>query len=166
MPSDTIYGLSCRALDEQAVSRIYELKKRDFKKPNIVLIAHLGQLADLRVDEKQAELVEEYWPGPLSLEFKAPDAPGWLHRGTKAFAIRMPASEELRELILEVGPIISTSANIQGENPAKSAQEAMAYFGEGLDFIVDVGIISNPPSTLVVERDGKLVVEREGAIKI
>lgn len=166
MPSDTIYGLSCRALNEKAVSRIYELKNRDFNKPNIVLIADLDQLEDLHVDKLQAGLVNKYWPGPLSLEFKAPNAPRWLHRGSGAFAIRLPGNKELRNLISKVGPIVSTSANKQGMMPAKSAAEATSYFGEELDFIVDIGTVDNPPSTLVVERNGKLIVEREGAIKI
>jgi L-threonylcarbamoyladenylate synthase len=166
MPSDTIYGLSCKAMDEEAVSRIYELKKRDVNKPSIVLIADLEQLTELSVDKAQAELVKKYWPGPLSLEFSAPDSFLWLHRGTNAFAIRMPGNEELRNLISKVGPIVSTSANIQGTEPAKSVEEAKKYFGNKVDFYIDVGVINNPPSTLVVARSGKLVVEREGAIKI
>jgi L-threonylcarbamoyladenylate synthase len=166
MPSDTIYGLSCRALDQEAVGRIYELKNRDFDKPNIVLIANLDQLDELNVDKRQAELIKQYWPCPLSLIFNGSNIPDWLGRGTNTLAIRMPAHEGLRSLIAKVGPIVSTSANKQGMEPAKSVAEAVEYFGDALDFYIDAGTINNPPSTLVAIRNGKLVIEREGAIKI
>lgn len=166
MPSDTIYGLSCRALDEKAVERLHMLKKRDLDKPFIVLISDISQLNGLNVDPAQAGPIKDYWPGKISLEFSAPKAPNWLHRGTNKFAIRLPDNPELRALIQQAGPIISTSANIQGARPASSVAEAWRYFGEELDFYVDAGEIKTEPSTIVKIRDGKLVVAREGAVKL
>src|SRR6185437_14196898 len=75
MPSDTIYGLSCRALDEPAVERIYRLKHRDSDKPLIVLIANISQLQQLRIDQIQAQPAKKYWPGGLTIICQAPKAP-------------------------------------------------------------------------------------------
>jgi L-threonylcarbamoyladenylate synthase len=166
LPTDTIYGLSARALDQTAVERIHKLKRRDSSKPLIVLISDLKMLDLLSISANQAEPVKDYWPGPLSLEFQAPHAPAWLHRGIKHFAIRMPDYPELLKLIDNVGPIVSSSANLQGEQPVKAVKEAKDLFGDRLDFYVDAGELDNPPSTLAVIDDGKLVVVRPGALKL
>ncbi|MEK7561814.1 MAG: L-threonylcarbamoyladenylate synthase [Patescibacteria group bacterium] len=166
MPSDTIYGLSCRALDKTAVERVHKLKSRNSDKPCVVLISDIRQLSDLKVDQSQADTVADYWPGKISLEFDARRAPAWLHRGTGHFAIRLPDYLLLRELIRQVGPILSTSANPKGTKPANSVAAAWTYFGEGLDFYIDAGKINTEPSTIVVIKDGKLEVDRLGAVKI
>lgn len=166
MPSDTIYGLSCRALDERAVERVHKLKKRDPGKPLIVLISDIAQLNDLGINPNQAEPIKNYWPGKISMEFSAPESPAWLHRGTKKFAIRMPANKELDELIKKTGPIISTSANVQSGKLASSLAEAKRCFGDRLDFYIDAGTIRSKPSTIVVVKNGKLAVDRQGAVKI
>lgn len=166
LPSDTIYGLSARALDRGAVERIHALKDRSPGKPMIVLISDIKMLDLLSISADQAGLAKDYWPGPLSLEFQAPDAPAWLHRGLKHFAIRLPDYPELRQLIDKVGPLVSTSANIEGQEPVSSVAEARRVFGDKLDFLVDAGQLDNPPSTLAVVEDGRLKVVRQGAVKI
>lgn len=167
MPSDTIYGLSCRALDEHAVQNLRDLKSRTESKPLIVLISSLDQLKDLGMLSAGLDVMDKYWPGPVSLEWNASTSPAWLHPGRDTFAIRMPAKKELLDLIEKVGPIVSTSANPEGSDPAKSLSEARAYFGASLDFYVDVGIIQNPlSSTLVRLLNGRFEVLRQGAVKI
>lgn len=166
LPSDTIYGISARALDRQAVERIHKLKGREGHKPLIVLISDIEQLVMLGLNHKHADHVKKYWPGALSIEFDAKNAPGWLHRGGFHFAVRMPDFSELRELIRKVGPIVSTSANLQGQPPAQSVAEAKKYFNELLDFYVDAGGLSGQPSTLVQIVEDKLQVVRQGAVTI
>jgi L-threonylcarbamoyladenylate synthase len=166
IPTDTIYGLSARALDEAAVERIHTIKGRDAGKPLIVLISDIKMLDLLSISAGQARIIERYWPGRLSFEFQAPDAPAWLHRGQNHFAIRLPDYEDLRNLIRKAGPIVSTSANKQGGEPARSIQEAQALFGDKLDFYVDAGRLDNPPSTLAEFKNGQLRVVRQGAVKI
>ncbi|HET9721591.1 MAG TPA: L-threonylcarbamoyladenylate synthase [Candidatus Saccharimonadales bacterium] len=166
LPSDTIYGLSCRALDKAAVERIHKLKGRDSNKPLIVLIADTKMLDLLSISGNQAKQVEPYWPGAISLEFQAPSSPHWLHRGFKHFAIRVPDYPELRDLIRQVGPIVSTSANLQGQQPVASVAAAQEFFGDKLDFYVDVGELDNPPSTLAILENGRLKTVRQGAVKI
>jgi L-threonylcarbamoyladenylate synthase len=166
MPSDTIYGLSCRALDEKAVERIYNLKGRDSKKPVIVLISNLQMLDLLSIDRKQTELVKKYWPGPLSVVFDAPNAPVWLTRGSDTLAIRWPADNQLCKLIDEAGPIVSTSANPEGQAPAANIEQAKEYFGDEVDFYVDTGELKSQPSTIAKIEDGELRIIRPGAASI
>jgi len=166
MPADTVYGLSCSAFDESAVDRIYRIKYRFEGKPFIILISDIDQLKLLKIDPKEAEPIKQYWPGGLTYICNAPKTPEWLQRGTKTLAVRLPDHRDLRSLIKQVGPIVSTSANLYARKPATSLAEAVKYFGENLDFYVDVGKIDGLPSTIVKLRSGKLEVLRKGAVKI
>jgi L-threonylcarbamoyladenylate synthase len=166
MPSDTVYGLSCRALNRPAVERIYEIKGRDWGKPFIILISSLEMLDLLSIDREEVKPAEKYWPGPLTIICSAPAAPAWLHRGTQTLAVRIPNQPELLKLIDQTGPLVSTSANQQGHTTAASAAEAKEIFGETLDFYVDQGRLSNKSSTIVKLEQGKLKVLRQGATKL
>jgi L-threonylcarbamoyladenylate synthase len=166
MPSDTIYGLSCSALNEEAVQRLRKLKGRGDSKRMIVLVSDISQFNSLNVDAKQTQAIKRYWPGHLTLICKAPDAPLWLNRGEGEFGIRQPGSKTLRNLIAQTGPLISTSANLEGGSAAQSQKEAHQIFGEKLDFYVDAGKIAGPPSTVVEEISGKLKIIRQGAVII
>ncbi len=167
MPSDTIYGLSAPALDKKAVERLYELKKRDKNKPLVILIADTTQLADLGIDTLEAVPALRYWPGKLTIITEANDAPKWLHRGTDSLGVRQPANEELRRLIAEVGPIVSTSANLQAGQPASSVRQAKKDFGDKLDFYVNTGRLRGKPSTIIKENGYRgLEVIRQGAVKV
>jgi L-threonylcarbamoyladenylate synthase len=165
LPTDTIYGLSARALDKTSVAKLHKLKDRSSHKPFIILVSDLKMLDLLSISLDQVKLVEKYWPGALSVIFTS-DAPDFLTRGTGSLAVRMPDQPDLSRLIDKVGPIVSTSANLEGEMPVRNIAEARKVFGNKLDFYVDAGELDNPPSTLAVMQDGKLEVIRQGAVKI
>lgn len=167
MPTDTIYGLSARALDEQAVEKVHHIKKRDRGKPLIVLISSLAQLDELGAEKPPAQLAAKYWPGPLSLILNASHTPWYLHRGTHTLAVRMPNYAPLLSLIGHTGPLVSTSANEQNDPPINSVAEARGQFADLLDFYVDVGDLSgHQPSTLAAYKDSKLEIIRHGAVII
>jgi L-threonylcarbamoyladenylate synthase len=166
LPSDTIYGLSAIALNENAVKKVHRLKDRSGHKPFIVLISDTPQLEVLGIESTQAKIVKNYWPGALSVIFASKTIPSWLQLGSRSLAIRMPANQKLCDLIAKTGPIISTSANLEGEKPANSAKEAQEVFGEQLDFYVDIGKLEGEPSTLVAIENEKLKVVRQGSLKI
>jgi L-threonylcarbamoyladenylate synthase len=166
VPTDTIYGLSARALDERAVEKVHQLKKRDSHKPLIALISDIKMLDLLSISANQAKLAEKYWPGQLSVILSALTTPLWLQLGTKTLAVRWPKHQDLISLIDKIGPIVSTSANLQGDPPVNSVAEAKQVFNNQLDFYVDVGELNNQPSTLAIIKNGKLEVVRQGAVKI
>lgn len=168
MPSDTVYGLSARALDEQAVERLHVIKLRDAGKPFIILISDVNQLVDLGVDASAGgEITSKYWPGALTIILPAPRTPTWLTKGLHTLAVRLPGKPELVELIRRIGPIVSTSANESGEPVVASVAEAHKVFGGQLDFYVDAGQLSaSQPSTIVRPTPGGLQVLRRGTVKI
>lgn len=167
MPSDTVYGLSCLALDKGAVLRLHNLKDRSQYKPFIILISNIEMLDQLSIFDIPNDLVANYWPGLLTIILEAPSSPNWLNQGLSTLAIRLPADKNLLSLIDRLGPLISTSANIEGKPTVTTAQEAQATFGSKLDFYVDKGIINNAyPSTIVKIVDNQLEIVRQGALTI
>ncbi|MBX4190744.1 threonylcarbamoyl-AMP synthase [Candidatus Saccharibacteria bacterium] len=166
MPTDTIYGLSCIALNKASVETIHKIKRRDKTKPFVVLISKIEQLNDLGIITTDAAPALRYWPGKLTLICPALKAPGWLQMSTGALAIRQPDHPKLRELIDKVGPIVSTSVNLAGRKPAVSIAEAREYFGDKLDFYVNAGKFVGQPSTIVKSSFKGLEIIRPGAVKI
>jgi len=164
LPSDTVYGLVCRAADEQAVQRLYALKSRDHK-PGTLIAANVDQLVELGIKARYLKAVEQFWPGAVSVE--TPHSIEYLNMSTGRQGIRIPDVEPLRELLEKTGPLQTTSANDPGEPVANTIAEARAYFGDKVDFYVDGGDLSNrPPSTLIRVIDDAIEVIREGAVKI
>ena len=160
MPTDTIYGIVGSALMSPVVARIYRVRKRDPKKPFIVLISKTEELSQfgVTVDLETSKLLNSVWPGPTSVILPCHNAEfEYLHRGTKTIAFRLPNENDLIELILETGPLVAPSANLEGALPAETIDEAKRYFGNKIDFYVDGGILSGAPSKIAKIENSKLV---------
>lgn len=166
MPSDTVYGLSAAALNKDAVTRIYELKGRDDHKPCIILLADVSQAKQLNINPEDLNLVSHLWPASLTFIAPAESSPEFLCRNLKTLAVRVPDNEDLRKLLGRCGPLVSTSANLQGERVAHDIAKAEEVFGDKLDFYVDFGILSGEPSTIVQAENGQLKIIRPGAYKL
>ncbi len=167
VPTDTVYGLACRAADQAAVTRLYALKNRE-NKPGTIIAGRLQQLIDLGLRARYLKAVEQYWPNPLSVIIPCADAGlAYLHQGKNSLAVRVTADKSLQELIGRTAALLTSSANQPGEPPANSLAEARAYFGDSVDFYVDGGVIKDhAPSTVIRIIDDAIEVVREGAVKI
>lgn len=165
LPTDTLYGLVCRAADEEAVRRLYDIKKRDGK-PGTVIAADVQQLVDLGIKARYLKPVEHFWPGPISIVIPSHEL-AYIHLGKGSIALRIPKDDELVKLLNQTGPLLTTSANMPGEQPANTVEEAKQYFGDSVDFYVDGGDLSgHEPSTIIRVVDDAIEVLREGAVKI
>ena len=154
--TDTLYGIVARADNEAAVERVYAIKGRTPTKPPIILIASTDQLLNSYDDATLARL-EALWPAKISVILPAVDAPKWLVRSGDSLAYRMPDNAELRDLLERTGPLIAPSANPEGLPPAMNIHEAVAYFGEKVDFYVDGGVVKDDtPSRLYRLHDGDM----------
>ncbi len=145
LPTDTVYGLVAKADDEEAVRKIFVLKKRSFQKPIGVFVESLDRAKNLAfIDKEQEEFIKKHWPGAFTFIFKAKvDFPLIVKDGK--IGLRMPEDDFLLSLISKVGfPLAQTSANISGKPPALSAKEVLDYFDD------------NPLLKIVVERDVSL----------
>lgn len=168
LPTDTIYGLCARALDGEAVEKLYEAKGREEEKGAPILIGHRSQLKDLArgVSPRAARLMDALWPSGLTLVLPAhPGLSPRLSEGGRGVAVRMPALALCRALAVRVGPFAATSANPPGEPPLTSAREISARFQAGVALVLDGGESgSAPPSTVVDARGEEPELMREGAV--
>lgn len=169
-PTDTIYGLGALYDREETINRIIKLKGREETK-GILLIAGSIEIIMKVVDDIPPELMtlaQRYWPGPLTILFKAkPGISKLLTGGTGKIAIRIPGESFALELVKRKGLIItSTSVNPSGLPPATDAEEIGRYFPEGIDLLIDGGRLSGKPSTIVDLEDGRIKVLRRGAIAL
>ncbi|MCA9351806.1 threonylcarbamoyl-AMP synthase [Patescibacteria group bacterium] len=155
MRTDTLYGLVCDAHNPHAVERIYRIKQRDLLKPVLILVANLEQIAsfDITLTPTMKKHLDQYWPGKVSIILPANDTSvntHYIHKGTGGIAFRIPDDAELRNLLLEVGPLIAPSANPEGQPPARTIAEAMDYFGDHVDYYMDGGDITDTrPSKII-----------------
>jgi L-threonylcarbamoyladenylate synthase len=166
VPTDTVYGLVCRAQDLAAVRRLFTVKKREAN-PGTVLAASLQQLIDLGLKARYLKAVEHFWPNPVSVVIPCGDMLAYLHQGKHSLAVRIPDSADLRALLKETGPLMTTSANHPGEPTAQTVQQAQQYFGDTVDFYVDGGDMGDrPASTVIRVVDDAIEILREGAVKL
>ncbi len=169
MPTDTLYGIVGTALKINTVKRIYALRRRDPKKPMIVLIAAPEEVRrfGIRLDARTKKILRKLWPGKVSVILPCRSKKFfYLHRGTRTIAFRVPKLAWLRALLKKTGPLVAPSANWEGRPSAKTVREARKYFGSHVAFYLDAGRRAGKPSTLVQIKNGKMAVLREGAVKI
>lgn len=161
--TDTLYGLVGQALSKDAVKRIFELKKRDPKKPLIVLISSINDLkkVGITINKQLENKLNEYWPGRVSVILPLKKSKfNYLHRGTDTLCVRMPNKKSLIELIKKVGPLVAPSANAESKPPAKNITEAKKYFGNEVDFYLKGARPKSKPSTIIKIVENEVIVLR------
>jgi L-threonylcarbamoyladenylate synthase len=153
-PTDTVYGLGADVFCEKAVAKVYEMKGRPSDAAMPVLISTATELprVAVRIPDIAQVLVRQFWPGALTLVLhKKPDIPSIVSGGGNTIGVRVPANGIVLALIRSLGsPITGTSANPTGAQPARSAEEVRALFGDSVDYIFDGGPSEDgQPSTVV-----------------
>lgn len=165
--TDTIYGLCARAEDPDAIRSLYQLKGRGEEKTAPILIGSLTQLSILAhpIPQKAQALMNEFWPGPLTLILPARVglSPHLSQNG--GIAVRFPAHALSQAVAQAAGPIAATSANRTGEPPLGDTRAIADAFGEMVTLILDSGpIIGGSPSTVVDARGDAPKLLREGPV--
>lgn len=151
IPTDTLYGICTSAFKKESVEKIYKLKKRNTKKPCIILISSFDDLKKFKVGltKRQKEYLKKIWPSSISVILKCPSKKfSYLHRGTKTLAFRLPKDKRILKILKISGPLVAPSANIEGERPATTIKEAKRYFKNKV-FYLEGGILKGKPSTLI-----------------
>lgn len=165
VPTDTLYGISAITSNQKSVENIYDIKQRDKDKPFIILISELNDLNkfDIKTDDKTGTFLKTLWPNKVSVILPCPNEKySYLHRGTKQLAFRIPNFPDLLELLKISGPIVSTSVNSSGEEPAVCIEEISQKFGNKIDFYIDQGILQSPPTTVIKIEAGQISIVRQG----
>jgi L-threonylcarbamoyladenylate synthase len=155
-PTDTVYGLGAAADDEVATKRVFRIKGRPVGLPLILMVAAESQLEGfVHIDSRTEAYIRRWWPGPLTLILHA--------TGGGTLGVRIPKHKVALDLLRAAGPLLTTSANLHGKEPAMTAEEA----GElpGLAAVLDGGKAPGGTASTVLDLTGpEPHVLREGAI--
>lgn len=153
MPTDTVYGIAAEAFDPVAVDRLLAAKGRGRDMPPPVLVGTVRAAIALiqELGEMGKDLIDEFWPGGLTLVFRSSPTLVWDIGETKGtVAIRMPLHAVALGLLKKTGPLAVSSANYSGQPPATTADDAVEQLGESVAVYLDGGKCpGDVPSTIV-----------------
>lgn len=133
-PTESCYGLGCDPRSAAAVRRVLRLKQRSAAKGLILIAAHARQLRPYLAELPPVlqQRMRDAWPGPHTwLVPAANDCPAWLRGSHDSIAVRVTAHRGAAQLCRQAGmALVSTSANLSGGKPAKTAQQCRRLFGK------------------------------------
>lgn len=138
-PTEAVFGLGCDPRNATAVARLLAIKQRPPDKGLILIAAEAAQLKPylLPVDPEIRVRAYRAWPGPVTWLWPArPETPRWLTGDHSTLAVRVTAHPLAAELCRHAGPIVSTSANLSGREPARTSAEVNMQLGALLDGIL------------------------------
>jgi L-threonylcarbamoyladenylate synthase len=138
-PTDTVWGIGCDARNENAVQKIFDLKKRQESKSMIVLVADEREVLQYTASPDLAvfDFIEQQTRPTTVIFDGAIGFPDNLVAADGSVAIRIVKDEFCRHLIKRLrNPIVSTSANISGEPAPKAFKEISEKIKNGVDHIV------------------------------
>ncbi len=164
-PTDTVWGLGCDATNREAVQRIYDLKRSENKRAMLVLCDSADRV--VRYVNKAPAIafeVAELATSPLTLIL--PGAVGLAENlipEEKTLGVRIPNHEFCQKLLRKFQkPIVSTSANISGEEPPKKLQEVSREILDGVDLVIHPRFEGKPTR----KPSGIIAFNEEGEFKI
>jgi L-threonylcarbamoyladenylate synthase len=127
-PTEAVWGLGCDPFDAAAVRRLLRIKQRDESKGLILIAANLAQIAPLidtdALPHERLQDVLASWPGPHTWLLPCtPPVPAWLRGVHATLALRVSAHPPVVALCAAFdSPVVSTSANLTGSQPARDAE--------------------------------------------
>jgi len=142
LPTDTVYGIAANAFSPEAVQALLEAKGRGRQSPPPVLVTGLNQARALvdSIPDAAIKLAETFWPGALTMIFKAQPSIDWdLGETRGTVALRVPDHKIALALIEETGPLAVSSANLTGQQAAITCQQAFDYLQESVAVYLDSG---------------------------
>ena len=164
-PTETVYGLGAAAFSEDAVRKVYKIKRRDFSQPISITVSSFEMLHKIAyIDSESLKIITELLPGPVTVLLKKKEiVPDVLNAASGVIGVRFPDNEIAIRIIKETGPITATSANLSGRNPPTCVEEVEIK----ADIIINGGKCKySMPSTVVdMTRAAakEIKIRREGA---
>jgi len=170
IPTDTVYGLAADAFTPDAVTALLAAKGRGRQMPPPVLVgsrrAAFALVED--VSSSASDLIDEFWPGGLTLVFRSSRSLVWDLGETKGtVAVRMPLHAVALDLLKETGPLAVSSANFSGSPPAVTAADAESQLGDAVSVYLDGGPCPGEIASTIVDVTGPVPkLLRKGAVTI
>ena len=170
LPTDTVYGIGADAFAPAAVAALLAAKGRGRNVPSPVLVGSVRAAAALAesLGPYGQDLIDEFWPGPLTLVFRASPTLMWdLGDTLGTVAVRMPLHPIALDLLGRTGPMAVSSANVHGAPPATTADEALEQLGEAVSVYLDGGPCADTVPSSILDLTGTVPrLLRAGAISI
>lgn len=143
-PTEAVFGLGCDPFNLNAICNILQIKHRSMDKGFILVAASWEQIEPYLepIEPPKLSQVLATWPGPITWVFPAkPNLPHWIRGKYKTLAVRISDHPIVQALCQLFGaPIISTSANIEGQPPARDYRTTKYNFGDQVDFIINAKV--------------------------
>lgn len=151
IPTETVYGLGVDPYSQIAIEKLFKIKERDDTKPISLLIHSFTEIHKLNISTEIPEVVELYWPGPLTVivEVNEPFLSGIGTTNPNSVGIRVPENVLAIELLKKTGPLAVTSANISGRNESKNHIEAEKIFRASVAAYLEGEAVYGDGSTVV-----------------
>jgi len=165
-PTDTTYGIGCDIFNKKGVKQIYQIKQRDPRKPFSFICADLSDVANYaQVSNFAFRTLKRNLPGPYTFVLEATRiVPDTLTTKQKTVGIRIPDDNIALAIVRELGhPLVTTSANLSGEEPLGDPSLIHDSLGRQLDLVVDGGIRMGDPSTVISLIGDQVEILREGS---
>jgi L-threonylcarbamoyladenylate synthase len=165
-PTDTVYGIGCNPYNKKSVEKIYDIKSRNISKP-FPILAYSKEIAEKIAffDEYSKKIVEQFWPGPLTIILKLTDEN--LKKSLNVvdkIAIRVPNHKCTLDLLKKCNFLVGTSANISGQLSSTNPDECLKNM-QNYDIFVDGGIITSKAESTIIEIENKKIkIIRKGSI--
>lgn len=159
VPTDTVYGLAIKSTSENAVQKIYSIKKRKLdKRLPIVVDTYERLMSVCEVDKELLKKLQPFYPGKLTIIFKEKNS-----ENTKA--VRMINNEIINRIIEKLDcPLYLTSANVSNKETSDDVMEIIEEFDGIVDMVIMGDKISKVSSTIIDVTSGQVRLVREGAI--
>ena len=167
LPTETVYGLFAKALDEEAVNRVYALKQRPREKAMNLNVATYEQILAYSKDQPTflKKIYDAFLPGPLTIILKANDqVPSWINSGLDTVGFRLPSHPLTRTLIAAEGPLIGPSANKSGTASGRYFQEIVEQFDHEVEGFADDQALLGVDSTILDVSRTPARILRQGSI--
>lgn len=168
-PTETVYGIGTDALNNSAIEKLYNIKKRPHKKPISVLVSNFEMITKVakEISDIEWKIIKNFFPGPLTIVLiKKESISNILTGGEATIGVRMPDNQIALKLIEYVGkPVATSSANISGERSGIDIENIKKTFVNKVDYYLDGKCNKTSiPSTVIKVTNGKIEILREGTI--
>ncbi len=168
IPTDTVYGISADIENTKAIEKVYQAKNRDKNKPLLLLVNNKEMLKKYtkKLTNLEKEIIKKYLPGKLTiLLLKNDKVPDNITAGSNLVGIRIPDNNDLIQIINKLGhPIISTSANISGQNTITNPQKIDQNLLKYISYIENIGTVNSEPSSIIKIENNQIKIIREEKI--
>jgi len=168
-PTDTLYGLGADIFNDEAVKKVFKIKKREKTNALPIAVADVNELEKIAfVDDKSRCLIKAFLPGKLTVVLKKKNiVSNLVTGGSDNVAIRIPDNKIALYLLSNFGPLTATSANIHGKKtPVNIIDINIQFKSSDIAVYIDNGILDGVPSTIVDMTQEPFKIIRKGSITV